>query len=110
MPDAKRIQVGTWMPPTYDPVLNLVYYGTSVTSPTPKFILGGNDKKHLYSTSTLAINPDTGKIVWYYQHILDHWDLDTPLRACCSIRWSRPIPRRSCGSTPRSGRAKGARC
>ncbi len=47
-----------------------------MTSPTPKFILGGNDKKHLYSTSTLAINPDTGKIVWYYQHILDHWDLD----------------------------------
>ena len=76
VPKELRIQVGTWMSPTYDPELNLIYYGTSVTSPTPKFILGGNDKKHLYSTSTLAIDPQTGKIVWYYQHILDHWDLD----------------------------------
>jgi alcohol dehydrogenase (cytochrome c) len=76
VPRDKRVQVGTWMPPTYDPELKLIYYGTSVTSPTPKFILGGNDKKHLYSTSTLAIDPQTGKIVWYYQHILDHWDFD----------------------------------
>jgi len=76
VPKDRRIQVGTWMPPTYDPELKLIYYGTSVTSPTPKFILGGNDKKHLYSTSTLAINPETGKIVWYYQHVLDHWDFD----------------------------------
>jgi glucose dehydrogenase len=76
VPIDKRVQVGTWMPPTYDPELDLVYYGTSVTSPTPKFILGGNDKQHLYSTSTLAIDPDTGKIVWHYQHILDHWDFD----------------------------------
>lgn len=76
VPKDKRVQVGTWMPPTYDPELKLIYYGTSVTSPTPKFILGGNDKKHLYSTSTLAIDPETGKIVWYYQHVLDHWDFD----------------------------------
>jgi len=76
VPKDKRLQVGTWMPPTYDPELKLIFYGTSVTSPTPKFILGGNDKKHLYSTSTLAIDPQTGKIVWYYQHILDHWDFD----------------------------------
>ena len=76
VPWEKRLQVGTWMPPTYDPELHLIYYGTSVTSPTPKFVLGGNDKKHLYSTSTLAIDPETGKIVWYYQHIVDHWDFD----------------------------------
>ena len=76
VPDAKRTQVGTWMPPTYDPQLNLIYYGTSVTGPTTKYLLGGNDKAHLYSTSTLAIDADTGKIVWFYQHILDHWDFD----------------------------------
>jgi alcohol dehydrogenase (cytochrome c) len=40
------------------------------------FLLGGNDKKHLYSTSTLALDADTGRIVWYYQHVLDHWDFD----------------------------------
>jgi alcohol dehydrogenase (cytochrome c) len=76
VPWEKRLQVGTWMPPTYDPELNLIYFGTSVTAPTTKFLLGGNDKQHLYSTSTLAINADTGKIAWHYQHILDHWDFD----------------------------------
>jgi alcohol dehydrogenase (cytochrome c) len=34
--------------------------------------------KHLYHNCTLAINADTGKIVWYYQHVVDHWDLDHP--------------------------------
>ncbi len=76
IPWEKRLQVGTWMPPTYDPELKLIYFGTSVTAPTPKFMLAGNDKKHLYSTSTLALDSDTGKIVWHYQHILDHWDFD----------------------------------
>jgi PQQ-dependent dehydrogenase (methanol/ethanol family) len=78
VPWEKRQQVGTWMPPTYDPQLNLVYIGTSVTGPTPKYLLGGNDKQHLYHTSTLALDADTGGIVWYYQHIIDHWDFDHP--------------------------------
>jgi len=76
VPWEKRLQVGTWMPPTYDPELKLIYFGTSVTAPTTKFLLAGNDKKHLYSTSTLALDAETGRIVWYYQHILDHWDFD----------------------------------
>lgn len=76
VPWEKRLQVGTWMAPTYDPELNLIYFGTSVTAPTTKYLLGGNDKKHLYSTSTLALDANTGKIVWHYQHIIDHWDFD----------------------------------
>jgi alcohol dehydrogenase (cytochrome c) len=76
VPWEKRLQIGTWMPPTYDPELNLIYFGTSVTAPTTKYVLGGNDKKHLYSTSTLALDANTGKIVWHYQHIIDHWDFD----------------------------------
>src|SRR5690606_38560303 len=42
------------------------------------FLLGGNDKQHLYHNSTLALDPDTGEIVWYYQHLIDHWDMDHP--------------------------------
>ena len=76
VPWDKRLQVGAWMAPTYDPELNLIYFGTSVTAPTTKYLLGGNDKKHLYSTSTLALDANTGKIVWHYQHIIDHWDFD----------------------------------
>jgi alcohol dehydrogenase (cytochrome c) len=78
VPMEQRWHVGTWMVPSYDPELNLIYIGTSVTIPAPKFILGGNDNKHLYHNSTLALNADTGKIVWYYQHLVDHWDLDHP--------------------------------
>lgn len=76
VPWEKRLQVGTWMPPSYDPELNLIYFGTSVTSPTPKYMMAGNDKTYLYHTSTLALDADTGKIAWYYQHIVDHWDFD----------------------------------
>jgi len=78
VPFAERVHVGTWMVPSYDPELNLVYIGTSVTSPAPKYLLGGNDNKHLYHNSTLALNADTGAIEWYYQHVVDHWDLDHP--------------------------------
>ena len=41
-------------------------------------MLAGNDKKYLYHNCTLAIDAKTGKIVWYYQHIVDHWDFDHP--------------------------------
>jgi len=78
VPLEQRWHIGTWMVPSYDPELNLIYVGTSVTIPAPKFILGGNNNKHLYHNSTLALNADTGKIIWYYQHIVDHWDLDHP--------------------------------
>jgi PQQ-dependent dehydrogenase (methanol/ethanol family) len=78
VPLEQRWHVGTWMVPSYDPELNLIYIGTSVTIPAPKFILGGNSNKHLYHNCTLALNADTGKIVWYYQHVVDHWDLDHP--------------------------------
>jgi PQQ-dependent dehydrogenase (methanol/ethanol family) len=78
MADEDRWHVGTWMVPSYDPELNLVYFGTSVTSPAPKFILEGNDKQYLYHNSTLALNASTGEIVWYYQHMVDHWDYDFP--------------------------------
>ncbi|MCY4028816.1 MAG: PQQ-binding-like beta-propeller repeat protein [Acidobacteria bacterium] len=78
VPDAQRRHVGTWMAPSYDPALNLLFIGTSVTSPAPKFMIGGADNRHLYHNSTLALDADTGEIVWYYQHLNDHWDLDHP--------------------------------
>ena len=78
VPYEDRRHVGTWMPPSYDPELNLLFIGTSVTSPAPKFMLAGNDYDYLYHNSTLALDGDTGEIVWYYQHNVDHWDLDHP--------------------------------
>ena len=78
VPFEERRHVGAWMVPSYDPALNLVYVGTSVTSPAPKFLLGGAENQHLYHNSTLALDADTGEIRWYYQHLNDHWDLDHP--------------------------------
>ncbi|MEP7354117.1 MAG: PQQ-binding-like beta-propeller repeat protein [Acidobacteriota bacterium] len=78
IPDAKRRHVGAWMVPSFDAEMNLLILGTSVTSPAPKFLLAGNDKTYLYHNCTLALDADTGKIVWYYQHVVDHWDFDHP--------------------------------
>ena len=52
--------------------------GTSVSTPAPKFLLAGNEHDYLYHNSTLALDVRTGRIVWHYQHIVDHWDLDHP--------------------------------
>ena len=100
VPYEERLHVGTWMVPSYDPELNLIYIGTSVTSPAPKYLIGGVANKHLYHNSTLAIDADTGRIVWYYQHVVDHWDLDHPFERllvdtavtpnASEVRWINP--------------------
>jgi alcohol dehydrogenase (cytochrome c) len=67
--------VGTWVTGTYDPDLNLVYWGTG--NPGPDYngdVRPGDD---LYSCSVLAIDPDSGKLRWYYQytpHDVHDWD------------------------------------
>ena len=78
MPYERRVHVGSWIPASYDPELRLIFQGTSVTSPAPKFMLGGVENTHLYHNSTLALDVETGEIRWYYQHLNDHWDLDHP--------------------------------
>ncbi len=93
VPMEQRWHVGTWMVPSFDPELNLIYIGTSVTIPAPKFTLAGNDMQHLYHNCTLALNADTGKIVWYYQHIIDHWDLDHPFERLLVDTTVAPNPR-----------------
>jgi PQQ-dependent dehydrogenase (methanol/ethanol family) len=93
VPLEERWHVGTWMVPSYDPQTNLIIIGTSVTIPAPKFLLGGIDKEHLYHNSTLALDADTGKIVWYYQHLIDHWDLDHPFERIITETAVTPDPR-----------------
>ena len=109
VPYEERTHVGSWMVPSFDPALNLIYIGTSVTSPAPKFMLGGIDNKHLYHNSTLALDADTGEIVWYYQHLNDHWDLDHPFERLLVDTIVAPIPRRCAGSIRGCERAKNAR-
>ena len=78
VPFEQRSHVGAWMVPSYDPELDLIYIGTSVTSPAPKFLVGGIENEHLYHNSTLALDGESGEIRWHYQHLNDHWDFDHP--------------------------------
>jgi PQQ-dependent dehydrogenase (methanol/ethanol family) len=101
VPDSQRRHVGTWMVPSFDPQLKLIYIGTSVTSPAPKFWLAGNDKKYLYHNCTLALDLNTGKIVWYYQHVVDHWDFDHPFERMLIDTAVRPDPSQVSWINPR---------
>ena len=106
VPLEHRIQVGAWMNASYDPELKLVYMGTSVSAPAPKFLLAGNDKTYLYHNSTLALDVKTGKIVWYYQHIVDHWDLDHPFPRMLMDEQVAPDPKQVTWINPRIVKGK----
>ena len=78
LPDERRWHVGTWgNVPSYDPELGLLYWGTSVPQPSLERLRGTTGRDVLYSNSTLATDPATGALAWYYQHLpRDNWDLD----------------------------------
>ena len=66
---------GVWVAGSYDPDLNLVFYGTG--NPNPAYY--GQDRKgdNLYTSSLVALDVDTGKLRWHYQftpHDLHDWD------------------------------------
>ena len=57
-----------WIPGSYDPVTKTVYWGTAQAKPWHASVRG-TDGDALYTNSTLAIDPKTGKVQWYFQHI-----------------------------------------
>ena len=64
-----RAGVDTWIAGTYDPSLNTTYWGTAQAKPwfrSSRRTFGGDA---LYSSSTLALDPDNGRLKWHYQHI-----------------------------------------
>jgi PQQ-dependent dehydrogenase (methanol/ethanol family) len=71
-----------WGIGSYDPKLNLLYYGTSNPSPWGASVRGPDTSEYgtftnLYSSTTVALNPDTGQLVWHYQSTPhDAWDYD----------------------------------
>jgi alcohol dehydrogenase (cytochrome c) len=71
----------TWMPGTYDPELNLLYWGTG--NPNPVYAGQGRKGSNLWTCAIVALNPDTGKLVWHFQaspHDTHDWDnVETPV-------------------------------
>ncbi len=71
----------TWMPGTYDPVLNSLYWGTS--NPCPDFDGSVRPGDDLYTDCVLALDPDTGKLKWHFQFtphdLFDYDAAETPV-------------------------------
>jgi alcohol dehydrogenase (cytochrome c) len=80
-PVDQRFGGSVWTSGSYDPDLNLVYFGIGQTYDTATLLeqhpQNGDSNDGLYTDSTVALDPDSGKLVWYYQHMnRDVWDLD----------------------------------
>jgi alcohol dehydrogenase (cytochrome c) len=76
-----RFGGSVWTSGSYDPALNLLYYGVGQTYDTATLLqpgpTTGASADALYTDSTVALDPDTGKLVWFYQHLnRDVWDFD----------------------------------
>ena len=77
MPDADRQGAETWIAGTYDPVLNTTYWGTAQAKPWRRDLRGSGTGATEYANSTLALDPETGKLKWWYNHAPgETFDLD----------------------------------
>ena len=81
LPLDKRSGASVWTAGSYDPALNLVFFGAAQTYDTGPLVHPskepGINNDGLYTDTTLAFDPDNGKLVWHFQHVQnDQWDLD----------------------------------
>jgi alcohol dehydrogenase (cytochrome c) len=71
----------TWMPGTYDPEMNIIFWGTS--NPAPDFDGGPRPGDDLYTDCVLALDADSGKLKWYFQFtphdLFDYDAVETPV-------------------------------
>jgi alcohol dehydrogenase (cytochrome c) len=114
--DNSQYMASTWgMPGTFDAARNVLYWGVANPMPDQRMQrhngnpdgTGRTTPADLYSNCTLALDPETGKLVWYYQHLPgDDWDTDhtherTLARVAFdpnpkSVKWINPdVPRGS---------------
>jgi alcohol dehydrogenase (cytochrome c) len=68
LPNMLRVGAETWITGSYDPELNLTYWGVAQAKPWMQ-VSRGTRGAALYSSSTLALKPDDGKLAWYFQHV-----------------------------------------
>jgi alcohol dehydrogenase (cytochrome c) len=67
LPDRNRAGGEQWITGSYDPDLNITYWGTAQAKPWMTLTRGTEDDA-LYTSSTLALNADTGEYKWHFQH------------------------------------------
>ncbi len=79
VPYAQRMAASAWLAGGYDVDQDRIIWGTSSSRPYPTILQGTEEGDQLYTNSTLALDPDTGQIEWYFQHHpKDEFDLDHP--------------------------------
>jgi alcohol dehydrogenase (cytochrome c) len=80
VPFLDRSGASVWTTPSYDPGTGLAYFGTGNTYDTAPLLRPqqkGMTRDGLFTNSTIAVDPVTGKVAWYRQHFPnDQWDLD----------------------------------
>ena len=81
LPIEERSGGSVWNAGAYDRELNLAYFGVAPTYDTGPLLypvdIDGINNDALYTNATIALNPESGELVWYYQHLAnDQWDLD----------------------------------
>jgi alcohol dehydrogenase (cytochrome c) len=76
LPDMERAGGDTWITGTYDPTLHTTYWGTAQPKPWMR-ASRRTDGANLYTSSTLALDPKTGHLKWWFQHVPgESFDLD----------------------------------
>jgi len=77
LPDDQRAGAETWVAGTFDPQLNLTYWGTAQAKPWRRDLRGSGDGATAYANSTLALDVNTGKLKWFFSHAPgENFDLD----------------------------------
>lgn len=81
LPADQRFGGAQWTGGSYDPELDLLYFGVGNTYNTQSLLTPveepNSSNAGLFTESTVAIDPDTGKLAWHYQHMpRDVWDQD----------------------------------
>ncbi len=77
LPNLLRAGGDTWITGSYDPGLDLLYWGVAQAKPWMRAIRNTNGQA-LYTASTLALRPNDGSLAWYFQHVPgESLDLDT---------------------------------
>lgn len=106
-PFGNRFGGSIWSTATYDADTGLIYIGTAQTyqiAPLLENRATTDSKKALYTNTTLALDPDTGKLAWHYQHMeREVWDLDWSFER---YSWTMPTkagPRRVVGTIGKLG-------
>ena len=104
-PNAQAMEHGggmTWLTGTYDPELNLLFWGTG--NPNPVHAPQSRKGDNLYTCSIVALNPDNGKLAWYFQaspHDTHDWDdVEEPVVFDAEVNGR---PRKLIGQAARNG-------